>query len=247
MSTRTLFCLLFLLIQLLGCQGQGQMRGLVEDQYISTSRPSFAVSSKLPLLGCEKRLIKLADMGVMGGLGIETWITVYGQAQGPMAIVAHADLPRGWKWDANLSQPFNVHEDRLYLGDLPFFAQTFLSIPGKNPFVAEEAANDGQAAKEPERWIIRSFSQRFNDDSSKIILEYRERLPKGVTSLTSLPYGHSDLIKDFARRAEACFTVSLNPKADQGIHFQTIPVLRSRYLDSHFFGTASPVGPLRVF
>ncbi|MBO4335958.1 MAG: DUF4851 domain-containing protein [Desulfovibrio sp.] len=243
---RPLFCLLFLLVQLLGCQGQSQMRGLVHDQYISTSRPQIAVGSTLPLLGCEKRTFKLEGMGSMGGLSIDTWISVYGSAQGPMAIVAHADLPRGWKWDANLSQPFNVHEDRLYLGEIPFFAQTFLSLPGKNPFVADET-DQGQTAKQAPLWIIRSYSQRFNDDTSKIILEYRERLPEGVHSLSSLPYGQSDLLKDFARRAEQSFRLSSKPATVQNVRFQPIPCLRSRYLDEHFFGTATPVESLRIF
>ena len=240
---RTFFCLMLLLAQLLGCQAQSQMRGLVNDQYISTSRPQIAVTSHLPLLGCEKHIVRLEGMGAMGGLSVDTWITVYGSAQGPMAIVAHADLPRGWKWDANLSQPFNVHEDRLYLGETPFFAQTFLGIPGKNPFVADEAG-DGQTEKAP-LWIIRSYSQRFNDDTSKIILEYRERLPEGVHSLTSLPYGQSDLLRDFARRAEQSFRLSPKPEAVQNVRFQPIPCLRSRFLDAHFFGTATPIETLR--
>lgn len=243
MFYRLMFSALCLVTLLFGCQGQSQVRGLVDGQYLSTSRPAFAVQVRdLPLLGCEKRTFKLDGLGMMGGLGVETWIAVYGSVKGPMAVVAHADLPRGWKWDANLSQPFSVHEDRLYVGDMPFFAQTFLGTPGKNPFTAEET-EDGKP--EP-MWVIRSFSQRFNDDTTKVILEYREPLPDGMHSLTAIPFGQSDFLKNFAGRAEKCFRVT---QAVQASHAQlrTIPHLRSRYLDTRFFGTATPVGPIRLF
>lgn len=39
------------------------------------------------------------------------------------------------------------------------------------------------------------FANRFNFDSDKIVLEYREPLPEDITSITALPLGRRRLYR----------------------------------------------------
>ncbi|MCR4666806.1 MAG: DUF4851 domain-containing protein [Desulfovibrio sp.] len=234
----SLIVLLLLLHALLpGCQ-PGTVRGLSGEQhYVSSSRPSIDIASvALPLLGSEHRVLKLTNCGVIGGLSIETWITVYGSEDGPFLVVAHADLPPGWRWDANMRHSFALDEATLEQAGIVFYAQSYMDRQGKNPFVREENAEKDPASCP--RWMVRAYSSRFNDNRSKIIVEYREKAPGDVTTLSRLPLGHDRLLRSFAERADKAWKGNAyTPVPATGT--QAIPVLRTRFLDTNFFGTAT--------
>lgn len=234
--------LVLLFAFLTACQAGGMQRGLSQKSYLSTTRPAIQLEAKnLPLIGSERRTVKLPNAGFLGGLPLDAWITVYGSQDSAMAIVAHVDLPPGWFWDANMEHPFAVDTTWLPVGDFSFFAQTFMEIPGKNPFV-DQSQNEAKKA-----WLVRSYSARVANDRSKLILEYREPAPEGVTTVQAFPYGQADLLKDFAKRADQTFSAQRPHILPASLAFQAIPHLHTQYISEHFLGTASPIDALSTF
>ena len=85
--------ILCLVIMLAGCVA-GQQRGLVGDTYVSSSQPALALKAReLPLMGSTMGASRLTSSGAMGGLIVDSWITVYGKGDGasPLAIVPMAN------------------------------------------------------------------------------------------------------------------------------------------------------------
>ena len=104
--------ILCLVIMLAGCVA-GQQRGLVGDTYVSSSQPALALKARdLPLMGSTMGASRLTSSGAMGGLIVDSWITVYGKGDGvsPLAIVAHGEVPDGWYWDGIMRHPFSIDE-----------------------------------------------------------------------------------------------------------------------------------------
>ena len=80
--------ILCLVIMLAGCVA-GQQRGLVGDTYVSSSQPALALKARdLPLMGSMTGASRLTSSGAMGGLLVDSWVTVYGKGDGasPLAI-----------------------------------------------------------------------------------------------------------------------------------------------------------------
>lgn len=229
MQKNVLF-LLFALPILASCQS-GQIRGLADAAYVSSSRPAITLEApSLPLQGCEQTIVKLNDAGVLGGLSMTAWITVYGT--NPMVVFGHTDLPPGWTWDAGMQQSFAQDTSVCTLGGIPFFAQTLLEHSRNNPFLA--------AKKDEENtyWLVRNFSARFNANRTKLVLEYREKAPLGLESIETLPYGHADLLKNFAKRALSALTVTQGMRTSEQSR-QKLPILRVHLLTERFWGTAT--------
>ncbi|MBQ7607432.1 MAG: DUF4851 domain-containing protein [Desulfovibrionaceae bacterium] len=219
------------LLLLLSCSGQE--RGLSGNAYYSSSKPAIALFARdLPVQGCEQKTIKLMDAGVLGGLPLSAWFTVYGT--NPMAIIGHTDLPLGWYWNPTMRQSFAVQEGWLDIGGKRYYAQTYLETPGKNAFVPKE--DTAQA----ETWLIRSFSACYNNNHSKIVLQYREKSPIPLTSLSSLPFGYATLLDDFKKRAETVFALQKTSANTQPS--RPIPVLNTQFIHENFFGPATAMG-----
>ena len=227
--------LLFLFILaffLSSCSTQLQ-RGVTDTSYVSTAQPKIKISAtKLPLTAHSHRSLHFYGLGQVSGLPIDAWITLYGTGAGPLVCVAHGDVPQGWMWDANLDQSFSIDRRWEELGGIAFYAQTYLTIAGKNPFVLEDNVND--------RFLVRSYQARFNNYTSKILIVYMEKLPDGISSLHSLPLGFANMPMAFATRAKEAISVE---RLDQQVHpiqGNSLP-MRLRFFDEHFLGTASPV------
>lgn len=223
---------------LLGCS-EALKRGMVGSAYVSTARPDISVQAKnLPLLTSCQGICNLNWTGVMGGLPIEMWVAVYGHGGlAPMAIAAQAQVPPGWQWDADMRVPFSVDDTNEVFNGATYEACTFIVNPANDPFGALATATrpDGQ----PQLWLTRYFAARFNFNQDKIILEYREPLPEGVTSLSALPYGQSDLLKDFAQRARDAFSIGNAPTDIASVSRTFKDNIRWQYVEQRFLGTAS--------
>ena len=232
-----------LVLSLLVCAcAYTQKRGLLETRYVSTTRPAITVSAtSLPLMGSEHLNLKLQDMGVIGGLPLDVWLTLYGEKEGPLLAVALVDLQPGWHWDANMQHSFSVDQFEEGFGGIRVFAQTHLSIPFKNPFRGEDEARDLSEKNDADRWIIRSYSARFNSDKTKLIIEYREKLPSAIQSLQHIPMGYDSYLKEFEERARKAVQLARTEEKPAELGYQTLPKMRTRFLDQHFFGTATPV------
>ena len=227
--------MLFLTICLSSCMS-AQQRGMSGAQYVSSSHPSFTmgVVETLPLLSGGRGTTKLTDCGVMGGLFADTWLATYGDMQnGPLAIIAHAELPQDWYWDGVTPHPFSVDAGLELINDMAFETWTYAINNRRNPFWQLSGSDDDNNG----RWLVRCFAKRTDFDRGKIILEYRERMPENITSLTSLPLGFGDYLKEFAQRARNAFV----PAAYHGgsLSQGAASNIRWQYLNERFWGTIS--------
>lgn len=234
-----MMCLLALFVCIAGCK-YAMQRGMLGDMYISTARPAIALGAKnMPLLAAGQGSCNLVWSDMLGGLPIQMWLAVYGEGGlAPLAITAQAQVPEGWYWDSNLRRSFSVDQGMEVFNDTTFQACTFIVNPANNPFGAliTGVRPDGQ----PQLWIGRSFAARYNFNVDKIILEYLEPLPADITSLTALPLGQGNFLREFAERARNAFVVSPCPADTKGVTQNYIQGIQWQYMDNRFLGTASP-------
>lgn len=218
---------------------QFQQRGMAGANYVSTSHPSFAIGVRdtLPLLSGGVGNSRLTDSGILGGLPVDSWLATYGNSQdGPLAIIAHAELPPRWYWDAVSPHPFSVDVGVELIGNMGFDAWTYVVNDQRNPFWTPSEGREDNFG----RWLVRCFAQRADFDRGKIVLEYRERLPGEITSISSMPFGYGDYLKNFAERARNVFVQHDAAALAMPILHSRASGIRWQYLDDKFWGTASP-------
>lgn len=217
---------------------QLQRHGIASKTYVSASHPNFAigVNNDFPLISGGIASSKLSDCGILGGLPLDSWLAMYGDSEiGPIAIVAHAELPARWYWDAVSPHPFSVDTGFEIIADMRFETWTYVAHDRRNPFCLPPEKEDTKLG----RWLVRCFARRADFDRSKIVLEYRERLPEAVDTITSMPYGYGDYLKHFAERARSAFVGGDASALKTQIRPSRISNIRSQYLDEKFWGTAS--------
>ncbi len=230
---------------LAGCaaSGGGQQRGLQNGAYASSARPSISLGAKsLPLLLGGEGRARLMRCGVIGGLPIRDWYAIYGvPGKGPLAIVAHGELPVQWRWDGDMRRPFSINVGTEVFAGESFQAFTYAAETERDPFARlTNPQTLEQKDAVPQRWIVRAFATRCNFDLGKIIMEYREPLPDDIVSLTALPYGRADYVSRFEQRAREAFSVQ-TPLANTGNiekRYVGDDVLW-QYMNEVFWGTAS--------
>ncbi len=233
------FCFLALLLVLTtGCNAALQ-RGMVGPVYVSTARPAISLAVKdMPLIAGGQGQANLDWTGVMGGLPVSVWMAAYGQGQprSPLAIVAQVELPQGWYWNSDSTPPFSVDQATEVIGDTPFVACTFIVDSSRDPFAQLAGV---QQDMPPMRWLVRSFTSRFNFNTDKVILEYREPLPPQMEFLEVLTIGQTDQLKAFEQRARSAFAVGAVPGNLTGLADPYIQNVRWQFMDQRFLGTAS--------
>lgn len=237
-SLLKMFIALLICLALSACNAV-QRRGMLGDRYVSTSQPSVSMGVRdMPLITGGEGRASLHRGGVLGGLSLNAWYALYGGGDGnsPLAVVAHAELPLPWLWDASMSPAFAVNEGAELVDGVGFTAWTRIVEPERDPFVrwTNPALLENPDAP-ARRWIARTFAARRGLDRSKILMEYREPLPADIESL---PNAGGDFIAQFEERARRAFVVGAGaPEARpergyaQGILW--------RYMDDAFWGTAS--------
>lgn len=235
---RKLLYLCLFALALWGC-AQALQRGMLGNAYISTARPAISLQVKdQPLMAAGEATCNLDWTGMLGGLPIQTWTAVYGEGGlAPLALVMQAQTPSGWYWDGITPRVFSVDQGTAAFGGVTYDAWTYIVDPARDPFggFITGVQPDGQ----PQLWIGRMFSARYNFNFDKIILEYREPLPAGITNLTSLPMGHDSLLREFARRAQAAFVVGPPPQDTAGVRKSYMEGVRWEYMGQNFLGSVS--------
>jgi hypothetical protein len=83
------------------------------------------------------------------------------------------------------------------------------------------------------------LAARTNFYNDKIILEYRERLPESIASLTALPLGYGDFVREFEQRARESFIVTPAPREIAEVRRGYANAVRWRYMSEKFLGTVS--------
>lgn len=234
----TLLILLSFPLALAGCS-EALQRGLMGQSYISTARPSITLGVKnMPLLTGGQGMASLENTGMLGGLTVDVWLAAYGEGGlSPLAIVAQAQLPQGWYWDGILQSPFSVDQGAETFNGVSYQAWTYVIDPADDAFGAlvTGVKPDGS----PQKWMVRAYAARYNFNQDKIILQYREPLPEGIESLSSLPLGQGDLLIAFAQRARDAFQVSDGPKDPSGVTDPYANDIRWKYMGQDFLGSAS--------
>lgn len=233
------FLLALLALVCSGC-ADALRRGMIDQTYISTARPSISITvNNMPLMASGQGTANLFWTGMMGGLNIDMWLAVYGTGGlAPLAITAQAETPQGWHWDGITPLPQSVDQGMVDFNGVTYQAYTYLVNPATDPFgdLVTGVKPDGQ----PQLWMARAFKARFNFNDDKIIMEYREPLPEGITDLSYLPLGYSQLLADFAQRAQAAFAVGNGPKNPANVTDGFIQGIQWKYMGQRFLGTASP-------
>lgn len=247
MRKKILFVFLACALAALACGcGEKLQRGMLEQTYVSTARPAIAISvPNMPLMAAGRGSCNMFWTGMLGGLPIDLWIAVYGQGGlAPMAIVTQAQVPQEWYWDSIMRQPFCVDEGTEAFNGVTYQACTVLVNPATDPFggMVTGTRPDGQ----PQLWMARYYAARYNFNKDKIILEYREPLPAGVESLTSLPLGQGMLLSEFAARAREVFKVAAPPRNPRNVADNFIQGVQFKYMNQQFLGTVSQATPFSV-
>lgn len=249
------FCLLLCLCFTLGnmaCAMQAQKRGLVGQEYISTSSPALAMSSNLNFIAYGEGNARLYKGGATTGLDLDSWYTIYAdQASNPQtfAILALAELPYGWYWDSSM-EPFGAIRNKVELiNDWSFSAwtrlirsQTDIFMNWTNPDLMQDKKASAKL------WIARTFAKRMDFDRAKVLLEYREVVPQELAAnlqgveIMSEAYLGSEFLEAFEARARQALKIrkfEANETKPEGKRiFLSGP--RWRYADDSFWGTASP-------
>ncbi|MDR3357375.1 MAG: DUF4851 domain-containing protein [Desulfovibrio sp.] len=229
-------CMITALPAFLGCAAL--QRGMSGAAYVSTARPAIALqAARLPLLAAGEGRATLFGDNMPAGAQARVWLAVYGDVspESPLAVAAHAEVQSGWYWDGIMRRPFSVNEGVEIVGGREFQACTYIVGGERDPFGAFAPGD----ADRPARWIARGLAARTNFYADKIILEYRERLPESITSLTALPLGYGNFVREFEQRARESFIVTSAPPETAEIRKGYANAVRWRYMNEKFLGTVS--------
>lgn len=246
MRIKIFFAAIALALAAAGCTGALQ-RGMLEQSYVSTARPAISVTaSNMPLLTYGQGMPNLAFTGEMGGLPIQMWVAVYGTGGlAPLAVSAQAQVPQGWYWDSGLTPPFGVDAGTEVFNGKNYDACTRIVNPANSPFGALVTGVHPDGS--PQLWVARYYSARYNFDADKMIMQYMEPLPEGITSLESMPMGQGDFLQQFARRAREAFSVGEAPKNPQGVRGGYSDGIRWQFMTQTFLGTVSKYDYMNSF
>lgn len=235
---RMLLCVALSLVALMaGCTGALQ-RGMQGNAYVSTARPGISMQAvNMPLITGGEGNSKLDGAGMIGGLPLDSWVAVYGKGDpnSPMAIVAMAEVQRGWYWDSDGQRPFSVDRGVEVFNNEGYAASTYIADSKKDPFTLLAGLND---ESKPMRWLVRGFAARYNFNDIKVVMEYREPLPENLAGQDVLTESMTDQLKAFEQRAAAAFAVA-SAQNSAGITREYAKNIRWQYLDQRFWGTVS--------
>lgn len=239
-------CFMALLAMLLAGCNAGLQRGMVGPVYVSTARPAISLTVKdMPLLTGGQGQCNLTWTSVLGGLPVSVWLAAYGQGtpQSPLAIVAQAELPHSWYWNSDSTPPFSVDHATEIIGGTQFSASTFIVDGARDPFSLLAGV---QPDTPPVRWLVRSFTSRFNFNVDKVILEYREPLPEQMAFLDVLTIAQTDQLKAFEQRARNTFIVGRVPENLIGLVDPYLKNVLWQFMDQYFLGTVSQYDNFKV-
>ncbi len=196
---------------LAGCTA-AQQRGMDGAVYVSTSRPAVSIAVRdIPLATAGRGTGLLYDPSRAAPVNLTVRTAVYARgADKPVAAATHAELPSPrWTWVTIHPRVGATHHGPEIIGGQGFTAFTYLVPRANDPFagIAGEPTDDESVRERPAWWLARYFAANTNFNNDKIILEYREPAPEGLTSLGTIPYGMSEAIAAFEQRAREAFVL----------------------------------------
>ena len=226
----------------LGCSPL--IRGFTQDGFVSNGYPSVSISCTLPLItsGQSSPLI-MTDVGYRSP---QAWVAVYGSARdpsAPMAIIAYGETPKGFQWDpAGSSYPDMPVTSQALFGEREFSGTVRIVSAQKDPFSPLFYPLETIKEKGKEiLWLAQRYClESLNFWETKIVLEYREPLPKWVTPGVdpSLMMGTPEMAA-FLQRAQEAFTLAFEEPQARSAKAPYLHGLQGRYLGA-FLGSMSP-------
>lgn len=191
------------------CDSTPQQRGVSGRTYISSSRPAITVEAgDLPVVTAGLGHGRIYNTGNASGQPLDTRAVVWGtDADHPMAVLIHAELPEGWDWSGIQSRVNSIHFETERLAGQDFGSYTYLVPADKDPFAG--LVGDPQKGT---HWVARYYARRYNNNRDKIILEYREPAPEKITALSGLDAPERAWLDSFRDRARKFFIISTPEK-----------------------------------
>ena len=215
------------------CDSTPQQRGVSGRAYISSSRPAIRVEAgELPVVTSGLGHGRIYNTGNASGLPLDTRAVVWGtDAEHPMAVLIHAELPDSWDWTSVQSRTGSIHFETERLGGQEFAAYTYLVPADKDPF----AGLVGDPRKGT-HWVARYYARRYNNNRGKIILEYREPAPEKITALSGLDAPERAWLDSFRDRARKFFIIAVPEKPHPQIEKGFAKDVRWQFLNDSILG-----------
>ncbi len=248
------FVPLFLLcLFIVACTPRQAKQGIYENSLVYTAQVPFSAGSTLPLASFQQSSALMYADGQYVSLPV--MLTIYGEKSldAPMSIVAFSAInnTNNWVWEyAGTSPPDNPIMSEPYFDGKKFYGTIHVLNGKEDPFTLWLAESEEEAAET--YWLVQRYTQLSDFRMNKLVLEYREPLPKSLQELF-LAEGfvinpqEPEMIA-FSERAKASFLV--NFAVPKTLELGQGPVENKRinrqYLDE-FLGSLRPNDTYRAF
>lgn len=202
-------------------------RGFEGSTLVSPARPDVSVSVvDMPMLAHGQIAPFLnTDQGYQFP---ETLVSVYGtDAASPVAIVALSFVPsNAWEWDPlSFSGPMAQQNMGTVFGGESFYGSVRIVNGAKDPFAPLFAPEDQWASLD---WLVQRFACLNDFRRSKLILEYREPLPRRSRAFPKCRYT-TRLCRRSANGRPRCSTSSMGrllcPRTRPRISRRSMPAI----------------------
>lgn len=219
-----------------GCAAS-QQRGVTENTYYSSTRPAIQVSVRdMTLSAFGMGTGRLARTATLGGLKVDTWAAYYANGpKGEAGAVLQAELPDSWQW-TTVYPPTQAMDARTQTVDgRTWTSWTSLVVASRDPF--NGLAGESLAEDESVFWMQRTMTCIYAETQSKVILLYREPLPKELRDMNLFPDMDAKELRAFRERAAAAFVLD-TPRALPGAGTSAGKTggIRWRFVDDNLLG-----------
>ncbi len=164
-----------------GCQ-TAQMRGISADNaaYVSSTRPAIRVGVQgIPLVTSGAGTGRLYNANQLGGLRIDVWASYFAKGpEGPAVAIVQAELPDAWQWTTVYPPSTAVDARPEFLADKTYTAYTHILCAASDAF----AGLAGEPDTQPVYWLVRTLEGIYPESQSKMVLQYREPLPREMAA-----------------------------------------------------------------
>ncbi len=178
-------------------------RGFDGTSLVSSAKPALSVEVDMPILSFGQ--ISPYLYTAYGYQFPETYIAVYGiDAKTPMAISILSIAPNNWEWDPlSFSTADSPVTSQVFFDGVTFDGSVQIVHGSKDPFTVLVASEN---ELDSIYWIAQRYAYRGFFNQAKVILEYREPLPKVFKNSVSLPLDSPE-VQTFRSRAQKAFNV----------------------------------------
>lgn len=196
-------------------------RGFEKEALVSPAQPPLTMRADLPLLAAGRIApFVYTDNSLQSP---ETLVGVYGtNAFSPMAVTILSEVPnRAWEWDIlSYSMADGPITSTVNFGGMTFEGSLHIVNGAKDAFSPLFMDKEEWGSL---WWLAQRYACRVFFNQIKIILEYREPLPKSLQGMKEVPVYNTE-VRAFQARAEKIFSVQ---PSYAGPDIPAVPFIRS--------------------